>query len=142
MRAPCSAAILHASDRYLASRAISLPTAVTARTGTPYSSASSTSLPRFTTVCRSCLAPTNTDIARALAPSLSASRMPTVICSSERSSPMMEGPPDTRSTTGTRELGLTHARSTPRVSMSESQCCTRGRTVLAGFSSRSVGPRK
>ena len=55
---------------------------------------------------------------------------------------MMDGPPDTRSTTGTRELGLTHARSTPRVSISESQCCTSGRTALAGSSSRSVGPRK
>ena len=55
---------------------------------------------------------------------------------------MMDGPPDARSTTGTREAGGTHARSTPRVSMSESQCSTSGRTALAGLSRRSVGPRK
>ena len=108
----------------------------------PNSSASSTSLPKFTTVCCSYFAPTNTDMARALAPTLTASLMPTVIPSFERSSPMIDGPPDTLSTTGTRLSASTQARSTPRVSMSESQCCTSGRTTLAGFSSRSVGPRK
>ena len=46
--APCSAAILHANDRYLASFPISFPTAVTAKTGIPYSSASLTNLPKFT----------------------------------------------------------------------------------------------
>ena len=51
MCAPCSAAVRHARERYRASFVpISFPTAVTAKTGIPYSSASLTSFPRFTIV--------------------------------------------------------------------------------------------
>ena len=142
MWAPCSAAILHASDRYRASRAISFPTAVTASTGMPHSSASFTSLPRLTMVWYSYFEPTNMDIAKAVAFSRTASRMLTVMSSRDRSSPIMLVPPDTRSTMGVPVEVETDVRSTPRVSMSESQYFSSGAMVLRGSSNLSVGPRK
>ena len=50
MCAPCSAATLHANERYLASLPNSFPTAVTAKTGIPYFSASLTNFPKLTIV--------------------------------------------------------------------------------------------
>ena len=102
MCAPNSAAILHDSERYLASRfASSLPTAVTANTGNPYSSASLTSFPRLTSDLCSYLAPTKIDIVTAVALILIASLMLVVISSFDKSSPMMLEPPETRRTIGT-----------------------------------------
>ena len=110
MCAPCSAATLHANDKYLTSLAISFPTAVTARTGIPYSSASLTSLPRLTTVCFSYFEPTKIDIATALAFNRIASFMLVVISSLERSSPIILGPPETRNTIGTGYFASTDVR--------------------------------
>ena len=102
MWAPCSAAVLHARERYRASLVpISFPTAVTAKTGIPYSSASLTSFPRFTIVWYSYLEPTNTDIATAETFSRKASFILTVISSWDRSSPIILVPPETRNTIGT-----------------------------------------
>ena len=142
MCAPCSAAILHASERYLASLTISFPTAVTAKTGIPYSSASLTSFPRLTIVCFSFFEPTKIDIATALTLSLTASLILVIISSSERSSPITLGPPDTRKTIGVEELASTDVRNTPRVTIKESQCGSNGAIVFLGTSSFSVGPRK
>ena len=79
---------------------MSLPTAVTANTGIPYSSDSFTKLLRLTIVCFSYFAPTNIDIATALAFSRTASLTLVVISSLERSSPIMLVPPETRKTIG------------------------------------------
>ena len=108
--APCSAAILHANDKYLASRTISFPTAVTAKTGMPYSSPSLTSLPKLTIVCFSFFEPTKIDIATADAFNRIASLILTVISSSERSSPIILGPPETRNTIGTEYAASTDVR--------------------------------
>jgi len=133
MCAPNSAAILHDSDRYLASLfASSFPTAVTARTGKPYSSASFTRFPRLTSDLCSYLAPTKIDIVTAVALILIASLMLVVISSLERSSPMMLAPPDTLSTIGTGKFGSTELLTTPRVTISESQCLRIGAIVLFG----------
>ena len=110
IRAPCSAAILQANDKYLASLTISFPTAVTARTGMPYSAASLTSLPKFTTVCFSFFEPTKMDIATADAFNLIASLRLVVISSLERSSPTILGPPDTRNTIGIGYVASTDER--------------------------------
>ena len=72
-------------QRSCASQAISFPTAVTASTGMPYSSASLTSLPRFTILLCSYFEPTNMDIASALALSRTASFTLVTISSCERS---------------------------------------------------------
>ena len=74
------------------SLAISFPTAVTASTGMPYSSASLTSLPRFTILLCSYFEPTNMDIASALALSRTASFTLVTISSCERSSPIILTP--------------------------------------------------
>ena len=140
--APCSAAILHARERYLASRPISLPTAVTASTGMPYRCASSTRCPSDATVLCSYFEPTNTDIATAEALRRSASSIETVILSRERSAPITLGPPETRSTIGVDVEGGTQARCTPLVSISESQYFSSGAIALSGSSSFSVGPKK
>ena len=50
MCAPCSAATLQANERYRASFPNSFPTAVTAKTGIPYASASLTNFPRLVIV--------------------------------------------------------------------------------------------
>ena len=142
MCAPCSAAILHANDKYLASFPMSLPTAVTAKTGIPYSSASFTNLPRLTIVWCSYFEPTKIDIASALALSLIASLTLVVICSLERSSPIILEPPDTRKTIGIGYAASTDVRWTPLVSIKESQYRIIGLIVFCGFSSFSVGPRK
>src|SRR5574338_1157598 len=141
MCAPNSAAILHDSDRYLASRfSSSLPTAVTASTGSPYSSASLTRFPRLTRELCSYFAPTKIDIASAVALILIASFTLVVIFSLERSSPIILEPPETRSTIGTGKFGSTEVLTTPRVTINESQYLIKGEIVLFGTSSFSVGP--
>src|SRR5574338_1020559 len=143
MCAPNSAAILHDSDRYLASRfSSSFPTAVTASTGKPYSSASFTKLPRLTRELCSYFAPTKIDIASAVALILIASFTLVVICSLDKSSPIILEPPETLNTIGTGKLGSTEVLTTPRVTIKESQYLTSGEIVLFGTSNFSVGPRK
>src|SRR5206468_12534709 len=140
--APNSAAILHDSARYLASLAISFPTAVTAKTGIPYFSPSSTSLERFFSVWCSYLLPTKIDNARPDALSLIASSIDVVIVSFERSSPKILVPPDTRSTIGIFDSESTHVLKTPLVSINESACFSSGLIVFFGSSNLSVGPKK
>ena len=142
MCAPCSAATLHARDRYLASFPSSFPTAVTAKTGNPYFSASLTNFPRLTMVWYSYFEPTKMDIASALAFSLIASSMETVMSSWDRSSPIILEPPETLRTIGTLVVSGTDVRWTPRVSINESQYFSKGEMTFFGFSSFSVGPKK
>src|SRR3989441_828252 len=93
-----------ARPRYRASRfSSSLPTAVTARTGTPASSPSSTSFPRFTSESCSWAAPTKIERATAEAFNRTASFIEVVIFSFDRSSFSTLAPPLTRSTMGTFE---------------------------------------
>ncbi len=140
MCAPNSAAILQDSERYLASLfSSSFPTAVTAKTGSPYSSASFTRFPRLTRELCSYFAPTKIDIASALALILTASFTLVVISSFERSSPIMLEPPDTRSTIGTGKFGSTDVLTIPLVTINESQYFSKGLIVRFGTSSFSVG---
>src|SRR5439155_759763 len=97
--APNSAAIRQARPRYRASRfSSSFPTAVTARTGMPTSSPSSTSFPRFTKESCSWAAPMKIDRATAEAFSRTASFIEVVTFSFERSSFRTLAPPLTRRT--------------------------------------------
>ena len=98
-----------------------MPTAVTAKTGMPNSSASLTNFPRFTIVCFSYLEPTKIDIANAEALSRIASLILTVISSFDKSVPIILEPPDTRKTIGIGNFGLTDVRCTPLVNINESQ---------------------
>jgi hypothetical protein len=81
-------------------------------------------------------------MASALALSLMASLMLTVISSFDRSSPIMLEPPDTRNTIGTLVDVGTDVLCTPLVSIRESQYFNNGAITFFGFSSFSVGPKK
>ncbi len=139
--APSSAAILHDRARYLASLFISLPTAVTANTGIPYLSPSSTALARFSKVCFSYSPPTNIDTATADALSLMASSMEVVISSFESSLSMLV-PPEILRTIGIDMFGSTEVLRIPLVSISESAYSIRGSIVALAFSNPVVGPWK
>src|SRR3954470_21094644 len=100
MCAPNSAAILHDSPKYRASLAISFPTAVTAKTGIPYLSPSSTSLDKLVKVWFSYLLPTKIDKAKQEAFNFIASSIEVTISSLDKSSPIMLEPPETLRTIG------------------------------------------
>src|SRR3990172_4559544 len=141
--APSSAAILQQRPRKRASLfSNSLPTAVTAITGIPYSSASFTSVDRFNNVWRSYSLPIKTDSPTAEALSLIASFIEVVIPSFAKSFPITLVPPDNLSIIGMLLSGGTHDRSTPRVTNSASLYGRSGFIVSPGFSNFDVGPRK
>ena len=71
-----------------------------------------------------------------------ASLMLTVICSFDKSSPIILEPPDTLKTIGTEDFGSIDVRCTPLVSIIESQYLSNGAVVFLGTSNFSVGPKK
>src|SRR5437773_3342539 len=119
-----------------------LPTAVTARTGMPTSSPSSTSFPRFTRESCSWAAPTKIERATADAFSRTASFIEVVTFSLDRSSFRTLAPPLTRRTMGTSSPASIEGRTTPRVTMTASAKGRSGSNVFRGISSLWVGPRK
>src|SRR6476469_8210118 len=121
---------------------MSFPTAVTAKTGIPYFSPSSTSLERLFKVWCSYLLPTKIDNAIHDALILIASSIDVVIVSFERSSPKILVPPETRSTIGIFDSGSTQVRKIPLVNIKESAYFSNGSMVFFGSSNLSVGPKK
>ena len=115
--------------------------AVTASTGIPNFSPSSTSLARLTSVSFSNSDPTKIESAMAETLRRIQSSMDTVMSSLESSFRILV-PPETRSTMGLSALGSTEVRSTPRVNMIESAWGNRGSMVFRGSSKPLVGPRK
>ena len=140
--APCSAAMRQHKARYFESRTISLPTAVTARTGIPYFSPSSTNLERLIIVRCWYSLPTYIESATAETLRRIASSIETVMSSSESSLPMILFPPDTLSTIGTSSLEDIEVRSIPLVSIKESAKEISGSMVFLGTSRPDVGPKK
>src|SRR3989338_2271195 len=139
MWAPISAAILVAKPRYLASLAISLPTAVIASTGIPISSASLTNLPRFEIVLSSFFSPTKIDMPTPTAFNLKASFIDVVISSFD-SSPSTLGPPDTLKKIGVVVVGLIQFLRSPLVTNKQSEYGNKGVIVSLGFFNPVVGP--
>ena len=81
-------------------------------------------------------------MASALAFSLIASLILTVISSRDKSSPIILEPPDTRKIIGTLVKVGTDVLCTPLVSIKESQYFNSGAITFFGFSNFSVGPKK